>query len=50
LVDIAVMLTDGGEAIDHINVLRHQDQVLGLVASAPMAWRAERYLPGRLNY
>jgi hypothetical protein len=29
------MLADGGEAIGDINVLRHQDQVLGPVASAP---------------
>jgi hypothetical protein len=40
LVDIAVMLADGGEAIGDINVLRHQGQVLGPVASAPTVWRA----------
>ena len=40
LVDVAVMLTDGGEAIGDINVLRHQGQVLGPVASAPTVWRA----------
>ena len=40
LVDVAVMLADGGEAIGVINVLRHQDQVLGPVASAPTVWRA----------
>lgn len=40
LVDVAVMLADGGEAIGDINVLRHQDQVLGPVASAPTVWRA----------
>ena len=32
LVDVAVMLADGGEAIGDINVLRHQGQVLGPVA------------------
>ena len=44
LVDVAVMLADGGEAIGDINVLRHQDQVLGPVASAPTVWR-----PGRAD-
>jgi hypothetical protein len=39
LVDVAVMLADGGEAIGDINVLRRQGQVLGPVASAPTAWR-----------
>jgi len=28
LVDVAVMLADGGEAIGDINVLRHQSQIL----------------------
>lgn len=40
LVDVAVMLADGGEAIGDINVLRHQGQVLGPAASAPTVWRA----------
>ena len=40
LVDVAVMLADGGEAIADIDVLRHQTQVLGPVASAPTVWRA----------
>ena len=40
LVDLAVLLADGGEAIADIDVLRHQDQVLGPVASAPTVWRA----------
>ena len=31
---------DGGEAIADIDVLRHQSQVLGPVASAPTVWRA----------
>jgi hypothetical protein len=42
LVDVAVtlgMLADGGEAIADIDVLRHQDQVLGPVAAAPTVWR-----------
>ena len=40
LVDIAVMLADGGEAIADIDVLRHQSSVLGSVASPPTVWRA----------
>lgn len=40
LVDVAVMIADGGEAIADIDVLRHQEQVLGPVASAPTVWRA----------
>ena len=38
LIDVA-MLADGGEAITDIDVLRHQAQVLGPVASAPTLWR-----------
>jgi len=40
LVDLAVLLADGGEAIADIDVLRHQRQLLGPVASAPTVWRA----------
>ncbi len=40
LIDVAVMLADGGEAISDIEVLRHQAAVLGPVASAPTVWRA----------
>ena len=40
LVDVAVLIAGGGEAIADINVLRHQRQVLGSVASAPTVWRA----------
>jgi hypothetical protein len=39
LTDLAVMLADGGEAISDIDVLRHQAEVLGPVASAPTVWR-----------
>lgn len=39
LVDLAVLLADGGEAIADIDVLRHQGEVLGPVASAPTVWR-----------
>ena len=38
LIDVA-MLADGGEAVTDIDVLRHQAQVLGPVASAPTVWR-----------
>lgn len=34
------MLADGGEAISDIDVLRHQSEVLGPVASVPTVWRA----------
>jgi Transposase DDE domain group 1 len=50
LVDVAVMLADGGEAIADIDVLRHQAQVLGPVASAPTVWRAlDEATPARLR-
>ena len=40
LVDLAVMIADGGEAICDIDVLRHQDEVFGPVASPATCWRA----------
>ncbi len=40
LVDVAVLIAGGGEAIADIDVLRHQREVLGSVASAPTVWRA----------
>jgi len=40
LVDVAVLIAGGGEAISDIDVLRHQGEVLGPVASAPTVWRA----------
>ena len=40
LVDVATMLVAGGEAISDIDTLRHQDQVLGPVASPATVWRA----------
>lgn len=50
LVDVAVMLADGGEAIADIDVLRHQGAVLGPVASPPTVWRALREAtPARLR-
>ena len=48
LTDVAVMLADGGEAISDIDVLRHQDGVLGPVASTPTVWRTlDEVTPGR---
>ena len=40
LVDVATMITAGGEAIADIDTLRHQQEVVGPVASAPTVWRA----------
>lgn len=40
LVDLAVMIADGGEAIADIDMLRHQGEVFGLVASPATCWRA----------
>jgi hypothetical protein len=39
LVDLAVMLADGGEAISDLAVLRDQPTLFGAVASVPTAWR-----------
>lgn len=50
LTDLAVMLADGGEAIADIDVLRHQADVLGPVASPPTVWRTlDEVTPGRLR-
>jgi len=40
LADLAVMIADGGEAICDIDVLRHQGEVFGSVASPSTCWRA----------
>jgi hypothetical protein len=39
LVDVATVLTAGGEAIADIESLRHLDDLLGSVASPPTVWR-----------
>jgi hypothetical protein len=39
LVDLAVMIADGGEAISDLAVLRNQPALFGPVASNPTAWR-----------
>ena len=40
IVDLAVMIADGGEAICDIDVLRDQGEVFGPVASDTKVWRA----------
>jgi hypothetical protein len=40
LADLAVLIADGGEAIADIDVLRHQVEVFGPVASDTTVWRA----------
>ena len=40
LVDLAVMIADGGEAISDLATLRDQPALFGEVASNPTAWRA----------
>ena len=40
LVDVATVLTAGGEAIADIETLRHHDSLLGAVASPATVWRA----------
>lgn len=39
LVDLAVMIADGGDAISDLAVLRDQPDLFGNVASTPTAWR-----------
>ncbi len=39
LVDLAVMLADGGECVSDLRVLRDQPGLFGEVASQPTAWR-----------
>jgi len=40
LVDLAVMVAGGGEAISDLAVLRNQPRLFGEVASGPTAWRS----------
>jgi hypothetical protein len=39
LVDLAVSIADGGDALRHLRTLRDQPKLFGLVASDPTAWR-----------
>lgn len=40
LIDLAVMLIDGGDCLSDLKVLREQPELFGQVASDPTAWRA----------
>ncbi len=46
LVDLAVMIADGGEAISDLATLRDQPGLFGEVASNPTAWRALEAVDG----
>jgi hypothetical protein len=46
LVDVAVMIADGGDAISDLAVLRDQPDLFGEVASTPTAWRALEAVDG----
>ena len=46
LVDLAVMVADGGEAISDLAVLRNQPALFGGVASNPTAWRTLEAIDG----
>jgi hypothetical protein len=39
LADLATAIADGAEVISDFAVVRHQEQLLGLVASVPTVWR-----------
>jgi hypothetical protein len=50
LVDLAVLIADGGEAIADIDVLRHQEELFGPVASDTTVWRClDEIGPGQLR-
>ena len=50
LVDLAVLIADGGEALADIDVLRHQGEVFGPVASDTTVWRTlDEIGPGQLR-
>jgi hypothetical protein len=46
LVDLAVMIADGGEAISDLATLREQPELFGVVASNPTAWRTLEAVDG----
>jgi hypothetical protein len=50
LVDLAVTIADGGDALRHLRTLRDQPKLFGLVASDPTAWRVvDKVDPVRLE-
>jgi hypothetical protein len=46
LVDLAVMLADGGDSLSDLKVLRNQPDLFGAVASDPTAWRVIASIDG----
>ena len=46
LVDLAVMIADGGTTISDLAVLRNQPDLFGTVASTPTAWRTLEAIDG----
>jgi len=48
LVDLAVLLADGGTTISDLAVLRNQPELFGPVASTPTAWRVLDQVDGTL--
>lgn len=48
LVDLAVMLADGGDCLADLKVLRDQPELFGTVASDPTAWRVLDTIDGRV--
>lgn len=46
LVDLAVALADGARSISDLEVLRHQPELFGEVASTPTAWRTLEAVDG----
>ena len=50
LVDLAVTIADGGDALRHLRALRDQAKLFGPVASDPTAWRVvDKVDPARLD-
>lgn len=50
LVDVAVTIADGGDALRHLRTLRDQPRLFGPVASDPTAWRVvDKVDPARLD-
>jgi hypothetical protein len=46
LVDLAVTIADGGDALRHLRALRDQAELFGPVASDPTAWRVVAKVDG----
>ena len=48
LVDLAVTIAEGGDALRHLGVLRDQQPLFGPVASDATAWRVQDRVAGFL--